>query len=195
MTHRMMTIVAISFTTLTLLLAGCGEWSQDDNNSEGASTCEVPAGEYAVRNTGQSGDCSEETLEEVLDGITDMTIEEGEACGPLETTTQRDLSDGCVATYTTTAQATAAGLEDASVTIDVSCASGPLCSHDFELDYQEQPDEPTCIANFDCAADERCNMDTGECGFACESDAECVDSETCDLDVGENGGVCVADDA
>lgn len=192
MTHRTLTTF---LTALALLMAGCGEPS-DDDNGEQASTCEVPAGSYTAITSDQSGGCSSDVTSELLGGVTKIVIEQGEACGPIEQTTEHVLSDGCVATYTTTARGTATGLDDASATVEVSCDSGPLCSHNLELDYGRQPDDPGCLTDNDCATDERCNLDSGECLFACGSDADCLATESCDEGVTEagSGGVCVDDD-
>jgi hypothetical protein len=49
-----------------------------------------------------------------------------------------------------------------------------------------------CIDSADCAADELCNLETEQCGFACTEDADCLEGEeTCEA-VGDGGSVCVA---
>ncbi len=52
-----------------------------------------------------------------------------------------------------------------------------------------------CLTSEDCAPDERCNLVSGECAFACDSDDECeLDGEICDTDAGDGGGVCVLEE-
>jgi hypothetical protein len=50
-----------------------------------------------------------------------------------------------------------------------------------------------CLDDNDCAAEDACNFETGECAFKCSGDGDCLDDEVCTTrDDGE--GICVFDD-
>lgn len=53
-----------------------------------------------------------------------------------------------------------------------------------------------CLDDNDCAAEDACNFETGQCAFRCASNGECLDDEVCDTNVRDDGqGICVADEA
>jgi hypothetical protein len=53
----------------------------------------------------------------------------------------------------------------------------------------------SCLTSEDCGADERCNLETEQCAFACVDATDCIEGEETCEPVGDGGKVCVFSDA
>ncbi len=109
----------------------------NEEEAESAGQWVVPEGTYTQTWSDAGGNCSNEAVNEITSGRSDIELEEPKECAQLVYEDTETLDNGCQVELSMSIEASDDGLEDGEATMEVSCSASE-CSHDFNIYHQKR---------------------------------------------------------